>query len=184
VSFARLHGPPRAAAYNGAAMASLARGPLLLTLTVIGSLTVNGCVGPGGGGGSGPSAPGATGEARTFTLASESPVPVPPGNPATPGSSPVPAQPSGPAPSLPATILDPVLADAAARSGLSQDALVVVSAGARTWPDAGLGCPPPGMIFPQVPVDGYQVLVQAGTTTYDYRGSGPGSFRLCEAPPS
>ena len=54
---------------------------------------------------------------------------------------------------------------------------------ARTWSDAGLGCPVAGMNYIQVPVDGYQVVVEAGTVRYDYRGTGPGRFRLCTAAP-
>ena len=45
----------------------------------------------------------------------------------------------------------------------------------------GLGCPLPGMVYPQVVVDGYQVIVEADGRTYDYRGSGVGKFRLCLA---
>ena len=82
--------------------------------------------------------------------------------------------------------MQPVLADAAARSGLDQSRLVVVLAEAVTWPDRGLGCLHPGVEYPQVQVDGYQVVVHAGSDTYDYRGTSPGSFRLCEPtkPPS
>jgi hypothetical protein len=35
------------------------------------------------------------------------------------------------------------------------------------------------MTYPQVRVDGYRVLVEAGGRTFDYRGTG-GSFRLCD----
>jgi len=82
---------------------------------------------------------------------------------------------------LPAAVLDPILADAAQRTGLPQNALEVALAEARTWPDGSLGCPQSGMAYTQVLVDGYQVIVQAGDRTLDYRGSGPGRFRLCEA---
>jgi len=56
--------------------------------------------------------------------------------------------------------------------------VVVVSGEAVTWPDRGLGCPLPGVNHPQVPVDGYQVVVEAGGQRLDYRGSGE-DFRLC-----
>lgn len=84
---------------------------------------------------------------------------------------------------LSAGIMDPILADVAQRSGMPVDELVVVTATARTWSDAGLGCPVAGMNYIQVPVDGYQVVVEAGTVRYDYRGTGPGRFRLCTAAP-
>lgn len=59
--------------------------------------------------------------------------------------------------------------------------VTVVSGVAVTWPDRGLGCPLPGVNYPQVPVDGYQVVVDAGGWRLDYRGSGVGDFRLCTA---
>jgi len=80
---------------------------------------------------------------------------------------------------LPASVIDPVVADAAARSGMPADQVVVQSAEAVTFPDAGLGCPIAGMAYPQVQVDGYRIVVLAGETTYDYRGTAPGTFRLC-----
>jgi hypothetical protein len=83
--------------------------------------------------------------------------------------------------SFSAVVLDPILTDAAARTGLSRDALQVVTAESRTWPDGSLGCPQPGMAYPQVLTDGYRVVVRAGERELDYRGTGPGRFRLCEA---
>lgn len=100
------------------------------------------------------------------------------GSPVTgPGSA------GSPAATLSASVMDPILADVATRSGVPVGDLVVVTATARTWSDAGLGCPVAGMNYIQVPVDGYQVVVEAGTVRYDYRGTGPGRFRLCTAAP-
>ena len=84
---------------------------------------------------------------------------------------------------LPAAVLDPVLADAAGRSGVPLAELVVVTATSRTWPDGSLGCPAPGVLYTQALVEGYQVLVRAGTTLYDYRGAGTTTFKLCRTIP-
>jgi len=89
--------------------------------------------------------------------------------------------PSAVSASLPAVVLDPILADAASRTGMPKEALEVVTAESKTWPDGALGCPQPGIAYTQVVVDGYQVVIRAGARTLDYRGSGPGRFRLCEA---
>jgi hypothetical protein len=96
-------------------------------------------------------------------------VPVTP-DPGSPGSG------SG---SLTPAIVDPIIADAASRAGVPVSEVTLVSAEAVTWPDGGLGCPLPGMVYPQVVVDGYQVIVEADGRTYDYRGSSVGKFRLC-----
>jgi hypothetical protein len=80
---------------------------------------------------------------------------------------------------LPASILDPVVAEVARVAGVPIDQVTVLSARAMTFPDAGLGCPEPGMVYAQVLVDGYKILAEAGGTTYDYRGSGA-RFRRCQ----
>ncbi len=84
--------------------------------------------------------------------------------------------------SLPAEILDPIVADAAARLGVDPSAVSIVSAQAETFSDGSLGCPQRGVMYTQALVDGYQVVVEASGTQLDYRGSGLGQFRLCEKP--
>jgi hypothetical protein len=79
---------------------------------------------------------------------------------------------------LPASIIDPVVAEIARDAGVPIDQVHVISAEAVTFPDGGLGCPVPGMAYPQVQVDGFKVVAEADGTTYDYRGSG-GTFRRC-----
>lgn len=84
--------------------------------------------------------------------------------------------------SLPAEITGPIVADAAARLGVDPSAVKIVSAHAETFSDGSLGCPELGVMYTQALVDGYQVVVEANGTQLDYRGSGPGQFRLCENP--
>ncbi len=79
---------------------------------------------------------------------------------------------------VPASVLDPILADASAKTGVPVSELVVREARLVTWPDAGLGCPEPGMVYTQVQVDGFKVVVVAGMRVLDYRG-GNGRWRLC-----
>lgn len=89
----------------------------------------------------------------------------------------------GPAIVLPPAVLDPVLADAATRSGVPREQLVVVSAESHTWPDGSLGCPQPGQLYIQIVMEGWQATVRAGTTLYDYRGAGTTTFKLCRTLP-
>jgi hypothetical protein len=86
---------------------------------------------------------------------------------------------SGSTNSLPAAITDPIVAEIAGLAGVTVDQVVVVSAQPMTFPDGGLGCPEPGMAYTQVLVDGYKVIATAAGKTYDYRGTGPGTFRRC-----
>jgi hypothetical protein len=84
--------------------------------------------------------------------------------------------------SLPSSITDPILVDAAGRLGVDPSAVTIVSGLAQTFSDGSLGCPEPGMMYTQALVDGYQVVVEAGGTRLDYRGRGPGQFRVCANP--
>lgn len=125
---------------------------------MLAALIVVGCSASGGAGGSGsigPSAPPADGS----------------GEPGTSGGA-----------SLSASIIDPIVADAAARLGVDPSTVKIIAAEARTYGDSSLGCPRPGEMYTQAVVDGYQVIVEVNGTQLDYRGSGPGRFRICENP--
>jgi hypothetical protein len=80
----------------------------------------------------------------------------------------------------PADVLDPVIADAAERTGIDPSQVTIVSATAVAWSDGSLGCPQPGMNYTQALVSGFQIIVRAGEQQLDYRVSGPGRFRLCQ----
>lgn len=97
----------------------------------------------------------------------------------------IPGTPTGGSPGtndLPASIVDPIVAEIARVASVSVDAVAVETAESVTYPDGSLGCPLPGMSYTQVQVDGYRIIAIAAGTTYDYRGSGPGNFRRCETP--
>lgn len=121
-------------------------------------MAVGACTAGGGGAGSGAAGPSAAS-------------PGPSNEPATSGDL-----------SLSASIIDPIVADAAGRLGVDPSAVIIVEARTQTFPDGSLGCPQPGEMYTQALVDGYQVIVDAGGSRLDYRGSGPGQFRLCENP--
>ena len=97
--------------------------------------------------------------------------------------SPEPIGSSAPIVDIPPSTLQPIVADAANRAGVTPDQVVVKSAESVTFPDGGLGCPEPGMAYTQMLVDGYQIVVEANGVTYDYRGSGT-NFRLCTPKPA
>ena len=101
--------------------------------------------------------------------------------PLTPASDQPTQESAGPgAVNLPASVVDPVVADVARLAGVPVDQVVVVSAEEVTFPAGSLGCPQPGMVYTQAMVDGYKIVAEAGGKTYDYRGSGS-TFRLCTA---
>ena len=133
---------------------------MLRTLLIVGATTIlaAGCTASGGGAGS-------AGEPSVAAPAPSS----------QPGASSADV-------SLPAEILDPIVADAAARLSVDPAAVSIVSAVPETFSDGSLGCPEMGVMYTQALVDGYHVVVAANGTQLDYRGSAPGQFRLCKNP--
>jgi len=98
----------------------------------------------------------------------------------------MPAQPTGPTP--PGDDLRRLITqareDLARRVAVAVDRIEVLEAAAVVWPDAGLGCPRPGMRYKQVPVDGACIRLRAAARVYEYHsGGGRGPF-LCEHPPA
>ena len=76
-------------------------------------------------------------------------------------------------------LVNRILEDAAARTGVSKEQLEVLSAEAVTWSDGSLGCPAPGMNYTQALVAGYRVRVCAGPGVLDYHADSKGRFFLC-----
>lgn len=100
-------------------------------------------------------------------------------------AEPLPTVAPGVSEGVPSAVIDAAVADAAARTGVAPAEVTVVSAESVTFPDGGLGCPEPGMLYTQVLTPGSHVVVEAGGREYDYRASaGGGAMRWCENPPS
>jgi hypothetical protein len=81
---------------------------------------------------------------------------------------------------VPEAVLQPIVADAAARAGVDPSELRLVYAASVEYNDGSLGCPQPGMMYTQAIVPGWQVILEHDGAVLDYRASGPGAFRLCE----
>ena len=64
--------------------------------------------------------------------------------------------------------------------GVAGSEATLVEAHKKTWRTGALGCPIPGAIYTQALVDGWQVVVKVGDTTYDYRFGSTPSPTLCE----
>jgi hypothetical protein len=88
---------------------------------------------------------------------------------ATRGQTPPAAQP-------PPALIERATAQVSVDSGVAATAIKLVSAEAVEWPDAGLGCPAPGMTYAQVVTPGYRLVFQAGDTRYEiHTGTDAGS---------
>jgi hypothetical protein len=72
--------------------------------------------------------------------------------------------------------------DLARRTGVDPADIAVVSAEEVTWRDGSLGCPEPGMMYPQVLTNGSRVVLEADGRRYEYHAGGRRSAFLCENP--
>lgn len=117
------------------------------------------------------------------TQGKETPMPTPdPGNEPLRPAPPYNAQPLTPpfGTAMDAQI-DVAKQDLAQRLGIDASAVEVVEVDAVTWPDTSLGCPKPGMMYPQVLVDGILVQLRANGQVYRYHGDGQRQLFLCDA---
>ena len=72
-------------------------------------------------------------------------------------------------------------ADAARRTGVAAESLLLLSAESVTWSDGSLGCPQPGMMYTQALVPGYRVRLRGPGGEMDYHASARGALVLCPA---
>jgi hypothetical protein len=77
--------------------------------------------------------------------------------------------------------IDAAIADAARRTGIAATSIKVVAAEAVTWPDGSVGCPRPGMMYPQALVPGYRIRLEAGGRSLDYHAGERGVPAYCPA---
>jgi hypothetical protein len=72
--------------------------------------------------------------------------------------------------------------DLAKRLAIGLDKIEIVSFAAVVWPDGSMGCPQPGMIYPQVQQDGARMRLRVGDRIYEYHSGGVRPPFLCETP--
>jgi len=65
-------------------------------------------------------------------------------------------------------IVNVAKADLAERLGIAEEAIAVASIEEMEWPDSGLGCPQPGMMYLQVITPGFRIVLTAGGQEYKY----------------
>ena len=95
--------------------------------------------------------------------------------------TPEPSQPPASEPTRRGAVADAV-ADLARRLGVDEAEISVVSAEEVTWRDGSMGCPRPGMLYPQMLTDGSRVVLEAQGQRYEYHAGGRRSAFLCENP--
>lgn len=74
--------------------------------------------------------------------------------------------------------------DLAGRQGVAVEAITRVEVRSVVWSDGSLGCPRPGMAYPQAEVDGLFVRFRLGERNFDYHGGIGRALFLCDQKPS
>ncbi len=72
--------------------------------------------------------------------------------------------------------------DLARRLSLSPADVRLVKFEEVVWPDRGLGCPRPGVVYPQVPQDGVLIVLEAAGQRHQYHGGAGREPFLCASP--
>ena len=92
------------------------------------------------------------------------------------------ASPAQPMPANPymRRVTTQAMEDLASRLALPVERIEFLEMKSVLWPDRGLGCPRPGMVYLQVQQDGYLIRLRAGKREFDYHGGGQRPPFLCE----
>ena len=76
-------------------------------------------------------------------------------------------------------LIDKAIADLAKRLSIPAAQITLLETTPVVWPDSSLGCPQPGMAYPQVPEDGLLIRLQVGEQVYEYHSGGVREPFLC-----
>ena len=79
-------------------------------------------------------------------------------------------------------MIDAVVEQASAETGVDIGDIRVVTAEAVTWSDGSLGCPQPGQVYTQALVPGFRVVLEVDGEEMHYHASQSGDFAACADP--
>ncbi|MEO7421124.1 MAG: hypothetical protein ABIU87_01870 [Ornithinibacter sp.] len=72
--------------------------------------------------------------------------------------------------------------DLASRESVAPEQAEVAAFTPVTWSDGSIGCPKPGMAYPQVQVEGELLILRVGARLFQYHSRGAGPFTHCADP--
>lgn len=82
---------------------------------------------------------------------------------------------------VPREVRRTVVADAARRLGVDENAVVLTDAERVTWRDSSLGCAEPGMNYSQALVPGFRITAKSAEGGYRYHTDMTGNLAVCDA---
>ena len=81
---------------------------------------------------------------------------------------------------IPEAIMTAVFEDLETVAAVQRAAIDVTQSEAIVWQDGSLGCPLPGQVYSQSPVNGYRIVLEANGRVYNYHVAETGYFVLCQ----
>jgi hypothetical protein len=109
----------------------------------------------------------------------QSPLPMPAGSPLPTPAGGDRSSPGAPIPPSAEASVRAAISDMAAKLGVAPEAVQVVSISQVDWSDTSLGCPQPGMFYAQIIVEGYKIMLSAGSQQVEYHGDQRGRVVTC-----
>lgn len=79
-------------------------------------------------------------------------------------------------------LVDSARMDLAQRLSIAPSAIELIAFDTVVWPDAGMGCPQPGMVHAQLQRDGYRMEFEARGRRYWYHGGADREPFFCANP--
>ena len=83
--------------------------------------------------------------------------------------------------SLP-TLIEKAKADLAQRLSIPASQISLIEAQEVFWSDASLGCPQPGIVYTQIQVPGYLIMLESDSNEFKYHANIHGYVFYCENP--
>jgi hypothetical protein len=83
---------------------------------------------------------------------------------------------------IPRTVRRAVVADAARRFRVAENAVVLIRAEQVIWNDGSLGCPQPGQMYAQSLVPGFRVVAKTSEGQFLYHTDSRGLVQVCLRP--
>jgi len=79
-------------------------------------------------------------------------------------------------------LIEKAKADLAQRLSITASQIKAIETKEVFWPDASLGCPQPGIVYDQIPIPGYLIMLMYAEKEYEYHASIRGDSLYCENP--
>jgi hypothetical protein len=83
---------------------------------------------------------------------------------------------------VPVLLIESAKMDLAQRLSVLVPQIEAIETKEAAWPDASLGCPQPGIVYAQIPTQGYIIMLDYAGDVFEYHASMRGDPHFCGNP--